>query len=175
MESNVNRVKCGLNLVKKFNEIYNNLVKSSVICENNSVVSDLRYISVECKPLEDIGSNARSDTTIQTSMRKRFTCFWPKCRYSTKYEHNLNIHISKHSNEKQFKCNECNKRFNYLSDLNRHKRCVHSNERPFVCPVSDCRKTFKYQSVLIRHKQNIQTKSHSNAMNATKDSVKHRI
>ncbi|KAJ0016165.1 hypothetical protein NQD34_014455 [Periophthalmus magnuspinnatus] len=46
-------------------------------------------------------------------------------------------------------CLDCGKSFKQIAHLNRHKLCVHSNERPFCC--THCKRTFSQASGLIRH------------------------
>ena len=81
-----------------------------------------------------------------------FICFWTKCRFCTNTEQHLNKHISGHLNKRQFNCDKCNKRFKWKSNLVQHKHHIHSNDRPFVCPVSDCGKGFKTNGELNSHK-----------------------
>ncbi|XP_059181062.1 histone-lysine N-methyltransferase PRDM9-like [Centropristis striata] len=46
-------------------------------------------------------------------------------------------------------CGDCGKVFKQIPHLRRHKRCVHSNKRPYCCP--QCRRSFSQASGLIRH------------------------
>ncbi|CAJ1080078.1 histone-lysine N-methyltransferase PRDM9-like [Xyrichtys novacula] len=46
-------------------------------------------------------------------------------------------------------CGDCGKVFKQMPHLRRHKRCVHSNKRPYCCP--QCRRSFSQASGLIRH------------------------
>ena len=111
-------------------------------CNNNC--AKMCRISTECKALEENEDKLKCN--------KHFICFWPKCRFTTNTPKDLNRHISVHMNKRQFTCNECNKGFNQISNLILHKQCIHSNDRPFVCPVSECGKQFKTNSHLNRHK-----------------------
>ena len=58
------------------------------------------------------------------------------------------------SNERKYKCNECNKRFTLLSYLKTH-HFIHSNERQFVCDWSQCGKSFKTKPSLKDHKRRV--------------------
>ena len=71
-------------------------------------------ISTECKE--------RIEMNVKYEWNQQFVCFWPKCRYKTNNIHNEENHISIHLNEKQFKCNECEKSFNRSSSLISHKQ-----------------------------------------------------
>ena len=101
-------------------------------------------IKTECKSIDIYRDKCRYNNN--------FICFWPKCRFNTNTEYNLNKHISVHLNKRQFICNKCNKCFTHKSSLILHKHRIHSNDRPFVCPVSDCGKGFKTNGDLIQHK-----------------------
>ena len=133
-ESVVNKVKLDYNL----NGIDNNSMK-------------MFRISVECNAFD-------GNEDKQRQCYKQLKCFWPKCRYSAKYQCVLNDHISQHLNKrlrhssvKRFGCNKCDKRFKTSSDSSRHKKFVHSDYRPFVCPQSDCNKRFQQSHHLKRH------------------------
>ena len=54
----------------------------------------------------------------------RFKCNWPGCEYTTQYANSIQLHIRSHT-----------------------------NERPFVCDVSDCGKGFANELRLIQHKK----------------------
>ncbi|KAM9424867.1 histone-lysine N-methyltransferase PRDM9 isoform 2-T2 [Pholidichthys leucotaenia] len=47
------------------------------------------------------------------------------------------------------KCDECGKIFKQITHLRRHKRVVHSVNRPYCC--SDCKRSFSQASSFIRH------------------------
>ena len=129
LEKFANKVNVNYN----FNEIDNNYTK-------------VLKISVECSAF-DVNEDK------QRQCYKQLKCFWPKCRFSCKHEHDLDIHVLHHLNKRQFVCEECNQRFHHNSTLLNHKRCVHSNDRPFVCNEIDCNKTFKLKSLLNLHKK----------------------
>lgn len=62
------------------------------------------------------------------------------------------VHIRSHTNERNYKCDECNKAFTNSSDLNKHKR-VHDPEQKIKC--DHCTKTFaqkvNWRSHMIKH------------------------
>jgi KRAB domain-containing zinc finger protein len=141
----VNKVRL-LSKCRDNNEMFSHfedlLVKRDLNNCNNCV--KMCRISTECKALEENEDKLKCN--------KQLKCFSPKCRFSAITDKNLNKHISQHLNKRQFICNECNKGFNQKSNLNVHKQRIHSNDRPFVCPVSECGKRFKTKEDLIRHK-----------------------
>ena len=77
--------------------------------------------------------------------------FRPKCYYITDIKKHLEKHQMIHKNQKQFKCNECNKGFNRKDYLKTH-RLIDSNERQFVCDWSQCLKRFNTKENLNSHK-----------------------
>ena len=141
----VNKVRL-LSKCRDNNEMFSHfedlLVKRDLNNCNNCV--KMCRISTECKALEENEDKLKCN--------KHFNCFSPKCRFSTNNECLFNKHISQHLNKRQFICNECNKDFKQKSHLISHKQYIHSNDRPFVCPVSECGKRFKTNSELIAHK-----------------------
>ena len=123
MESIDCKVKCYLNLFNKIRNINNNLVKYSKIIENSSIGVDFEFIKVRLKKLSQ-----RSQTRVQQT-DKQFKCFWPKCGYSSTQQYILNKHISVHSSEHKYKCDQCCYSSKTYSNLLRHKLNVHSNDR----------------------------------------------
>lgn len=55
---------------------------------------------------------------------------------------------SKHTKDRRFKCNKCEKSFSDSSNLSKHKRS-HSNGRAYVCP--QCGSGFNRRDGLCRH------------------------
>lgn len=60
----------------------------------------------------------------------------------------LQRHFRRHTDDKPFKCELCDKGFFQSSDLQRHV-LVHTGERPYKCPV--CGKGFRRNDTLKAH------------------------
>jgi len=86
---------------------------------------------------------------------KPFFCTICKKRFSAKPS--LKVHFKKHSGVRPFECDHilCIAKFFTKSSLERHKKTVHSEERPFPCSL--CPKKFKEKNKLKEH-----TKRHQN-------------
>ncbi|XP_059047296.1 zinc finger protein 611-like [Achroia grisella] len=63
-------------------------------------------------------------------------------------ETGYSVHLKIHSDEKDYACSMCSKRFRALLPLEIHMR-VHTNERPYEC--DHCQKKFKSRGALCRH------------------------
>lgn len=50
-----------------------------------------------------------------------------------------------------FQCSFCDLKFSYASKLEYHITSVHSDERPFECPVEECGQSFKAPNAVRRH------------------------
>ncbi|XP_023219483.1 zinc finger protein 184-like [Centruroides sculpturatus] len=57
---------------------------------------------------------------------------------------------SNEDEEKEYQCNECEKRFKYKHILENHIR-IHTKEKPFVCNI--CGKRFSQSGILINHRK----------------------
>ncbi|KAL7638271.1 UNVERIFIED_CONTAM: hypothetical protein RMT77_010835 [Armadillidium vulgare] len=93
------------------------------------------------------------DIPIRTTVEKlNFntlkTHFCPFCSYKSYLLNNVKRHLLKHTGEKLFPCDTCNKSFTTKQNLQVHMR-VHTGERPFKC--SACSKTFTQRAHLDRH------------------------
>ena len=47
-------------------------------------------------------------------------------------------------------CLSCNKTFSSISALNKHKRTIHTDEKPFSCDI--CKLKFREKGNLVKHK-----------------------
>ena len=71
----------------------------------------------------------------------RFKCDWPGCDYSAPRRSQIKVHqISVHSDQYDFECGECGKKFKLKLQLNAHMK-THSGEKPekrFECSWPGC-------------------------------------
>ena len=79
---------------------------------------------------------------------KPFVC--PDCDKKFEYSSKLNTHRRIHTGEKPFACPECDKTFKCSSNLNVHRR-IHTGKKPFACP--DCDKKFRESCDFNRHRR----------------------
>lgn len=101
-------------------------------------------------PATTIPNDAESNTNPTDSAKtkktyKRGIC--PHCGRSFA-QASLVIHIRRHTGEKPYQCDECQKGFPRRQDLVVHKR-QHTGERPHVCTI--CGKSFTRPNKLSRH------------------------
>ncbi|KAK3610445.1 hypothetical protein CHS0354_016624 [Potamilus streckersoni] len=88
-----------------------------------------------------------------------FECSYCKKIYTSSTYSKFKAHLRYHRNERQFKCDLCNKSYNEFSKLKMHKR-NHSGERPFICEI--CGAQFTVSSNLKQHKKIMHTEQTRN-------------
>ncbi|GMT33604.1 hypothetical protein PFISCL1PPCAC_24901, partial [Pristionchus fissidentatus] len=69
-------------------------------------------------------------------------------------------HRSSAMEVEEHQCDMCDKRFDSAAKLDRHMP-IHSNERPFVCPV--CPLRFKWENSLKCHREKHRMRNRRNA------------
>ncbi|XP_023233975.1 zinc finger protein 782-like [Centruroides sculpturatus] len=81
-----------------------------------------------------------------------FKCNYKDCKYAAKTKDNLMQHVNrihlKIPPKKVYKCDKCDRSFEWLSTLTLHL-ISHGKKRAFSCDI--CEKTFKYKSHLNKH------------------------
>uniref|UniRef100_A0A8R1Y4E7 C2H2-type domain-containing protein n=1 Tax=Onchocerca volvulus TaxID=6282 RepID=A0A8R1Y4E7_ONCVO len=93
-------------------------------------------------------SSSRTDKQFEEK-RANGKCF--KCNLCDKqfdFLYRLQQHNLSHANNKSFTCKLCDKAFKYFVGLKRHEK-KHGEERPFLC--DQCGKIFKQRSILKTH------------------------
>lgn len=154
--------------------------KGKNVCNITNITNDL---------LQSSNDEKDSSKTIITT-KKTYAC--EHCNKTFMRKNSLNMHLSIHTNtrpctceicnksfaNKKFlkshkkihntkhKCKYCSKGFSVPSKLERHLR-IHTNTKPFVCPVENCRKSFSDKCNLTGHKL-----THSNQKNFACDICK---
>lgn len=88
---------------------------------------------------------------ITHSDNRNFKC--NICDKSFNYKRILQSHIqSVHQNLRPFDCSFCDKRFNLKHDMKLHVR-LHTGDFPYNCPVDNCDEKYPAWSNLFKHCQ----------------------
>lgn len=92
----------------------------------------------------------RGSVNENQTEEKRFKCF--ECNKEFRRRPNLILHMRVHTGEKPFTCKLCGKSFTQSSSLNVHMR-RHTGEKPYLCPKCGQRFVSSYHSKYCRGKQ----------------------
>lgn len=84
---------------------------------------------------------------LKTHGKNRFPCLICNKWFGKRYL--LNAHQKTHSGVKNYECSQCQKRYTSQSNLDRHIRVFHHQERQYKC--STCHKSFSQLSILKLH------------------------
>ncbi|CAG2110912.1 unnamed protein product [Medioppia subpectinata] len=95
----------------------------------------------------------RTHQKIHTEDKQRFRCSWMGCDSTFRTKSCLEVHMQSHEQLRQYGCDECDQRFNTKSNLQSHKKCRHSDARPYVCDWPACEATYKNSTLIQSHKE----------------------
>eukprot|EP00731_Ephydatia_muelleri_P011738 Em0006g632a len=105
------------------------------------------YVCPECA--KSFAQKSHLQKHVRTHNKSLHRC--SICQRTFPEQRVLDQHVHRrHQGEQPYPCLECDKSFNWLSDLQRHIR-VHTGERPYRC--SACTLTFSQKTHLLKHKQ----------------------
>ncbi len=83
-----------------------------------------------------------------------YVCDVIGCSYRTLSNCNLETHKIKHSEQKLFKCSECERSFKSEQRLKTHQQ-IHEVRLKFSCDYPDCNAVYQQFKTLKRHKQKV--------------------
>nr|CAI5834188.1 unnamed protein product [Callosobruchus analis] len=102
---------------------------------------------IKDRPIEaPVSCTITGDKTEKKKVRTMFVCDMCNNSYDKEYEI---IHMRSHSNEENFDCSVCNKKFHTFENLKMHAK-VHKVDKKFMC--SHCKKPFNTEDALNNHK-----------------------
>lgn len=118
----------------------------SVKSDNSSTPKNKRSLTCDtCGTIFYI--HAEYNKHIKTHGKNRFQCVTCKKWFAKRYL--LNAHQKTHSGVKNYECQLCQKRYTSQTNLDRHVRVFHRQERQHKCTT--CHKTFSQLSTLRLH------------------------
>lgn len=85
----------------------------------------------------------------QHTGERPYPCLFENCDKRFKASNERDGHMVVHSNERQFKCDQCTQTFNRKGALRGHRSRVHNNVRPFKCV--QCGFSFKTRTCHTNH------------------------
>lgn len=121
--------------------------KQQLIAHSRAKHPTKRYKCVKCGE----GNTKKCNSCcISTNLRK----FSSKlCKYCSKWisTKNYSDHIRIHLNKNEYRCDLCERFFNTLGFLNKHKLHVHTNRSDWKYPCDLCRNVYPTKSYLNKH------------------------
>lgn len=130
-------------------------VKTEVLDDmNNETVSlpkrgrkrRVRTESSGSEPQQPVRRKRRKSSLTGESV---YRCDFDGCQYTAPYRSALELHKVKHSTERPFKCNHCEKCFKQIYALKMHEM-IHSGQQ-FQCPFTGCSAIYSWIYSLKKH------------------------
>lgn len=155
-------------------QVCSEIFTSEFLLKRHSKCHPLENPIICCDKVFDVSNDYRNHKRVEHA--QTVTC---KCGKTLKNQKTYSIHLKSHlaNGERKYKCDKknCSKAFNMKIHLQNHLR-THTNQNPFVCPISPCTSAFKqkYQVTLhLRNKHNNSSSSSSSILSSetTSDSV----
>ena len=142
-------------------EADNNIVKSSVIFEHQTIKSENHQKEFQIAAVKNEVYVEEDDFSVEengeTSKRDPLQLSNCKCKFCNKFfskEGNLKVHIrTVHEGHKDHQCEFCNKSFSHAGDLKRHIHTIHEGHKDHKCEY--CGKSFSRSDHLKKHIQTV--------------------
>ena len=93
-----------------------------------------------------------------TNQSEKLKC--DKCDYETPHSNYMKSHAYKHGKQKPYHCDQCEKSYRTMSELNLHKVNAHTERNAFPC--KSCSKEFKTAKGLNYHVTNEHSSTNEN-------------
>lgn len=104
------------------------------------------YIGESISSIDNQDDQQSDSTSLKQTNQKLFKC--PECDKTFNAHYNLSRHMPVHTGVRSFICKTCGKGFRQASTLCRHK-IIHTDQKPHQCHI--CKKAFNRSSTLNTH------------------------
>lgn len=131
-------------------------MNDSTVSSTTSIKSDTgkrrlraRMKTYKCDTCHDtFDSQSMLRTHVKTHGKNRYAC--PMCGKWFQKRYHMVYHMQIHNSVKSFACQQCGKLYTTQTNLDRHVRVTHKNEKKHKC--DECGKCFSQVSILRSHK-----------------------